>query len=302
VTRGPGAPQREVTIVGAASRIGRALAIHLTARDWRVVGIARRGAAEHHTTILHRTADFTDALALRDALVDARRIVVCAPVKFVPGILDSLPEGVELVVILGSARKYTRFPDRAAEHVRRAEEAFARARLPGVMLHPTMIYGASGENNVQRLAAMLRRIPVVPLPAAGRSLVQPIHVDDVVACLAAALERDLLQRREIVIAGPAAITYREMVRAVGDAVGVRVLILPVPRRLAALLAAAGQALLRTPAIRSDEIRRLAEDKAHDIGDMTSILGITPIDFRAGLARTFRAGATAPPAYPVSGGR
>ncbi len=36
------------------------------------------------------------------------------------------------------------------------------------MLHPTMIYGAQGEDNVQRLARLLRRLPVVPLPGGGR--------------------------------------------------------------------------------------------------------------------------------------
>ena len=37
-----------------------------------------------------------------------------------------------------------------------------------------MIYGAEGEDNVRRLAALLRRLPVVPLPEGGRALVQPI--------------------------------------------------------------------------------------------------------------------------------
>ena len=58
------------------------------------------------------------------------------------------------------------------------EAAFLTSRRCGVMLHPTMIYGAEGEDNVRRLAALLRRLPVVPLPA-GAGLVQPIHQDDV---------------------------------------------------------------------------------------------------------------------------
>ena len=55
------------------------------------------------------------------------------------------------------------------------------------MLHPTMIYGAQGEDNVQRLAALLRRLPFVPLPGGGRALVQPIHQDDVTRAIRAAL-------------------------------------------------------------------------------------------------------------------
>ena len=58
------------------------------------------------------------------------------------------------------------------------------------MLHPTMIYGAQGEDNVQRLAALLRRLPLVPLPDGGTALVQPIHQDDVTRAIRAALDRE----------------------------------------------------------------------------------------------------------------
>src|SRR5947209_5016007 len=77
---------------------------------------------------------------------------------------------------------------------------------PGGMLHPTMIYGTRGEQNVQRLAAMLRRLPLVPLPGGGRNLVQPIHQDDVTRAIRAALDAAWDGPHALVIAGPKPMT------------------------------------------------------------------------------------------------
>ena len=91
-------------------------------------------------------------------------------------------------VFLGSTRKFTSWPDAHGNGVLAGEAAFLASGRPGVMLHPTMIYGAQGEDNVQRLAALLRRLPFVPLPGGGTALVQPIHQDDVTRAIRAALD------------------------------------------------------------------------------------------------------------------
>ena len=125
-------------------------------------------------------------------------------------------------VFLGSTRKFTRFPDAHGNGVLAGEAAFLASTRSGVMLHPTMIYGAQGEDNVRRLAALLARLPVVPLPGGGRSLVQPIHQDDVTRCLLAALARGWDGPHALTIAGPRALSYADFVRAVAHAAGLRV--------------------------------------------------------------------------------
>jgi nucleoside-diphosphate-sugar epimerase len=159
----------------------------------------------------------------------------------------------------------------------------------GVMLHPTMIYGAQGEDNVRRLAALMRRLPVLPLPGGGRSLVQPIHQSDVTRSILEALARDWDGPRTLIIAGPEPVTYADFARAVARAAG-----LGAPRTISApagLLIALASAVRRIPGlpkIGTAEIRRLLEDKAFDIGPMRDELGVTPIALAEGLALTFGA--------------
>ena len=234
-----------------------------------------------------RVADITDATALRAALAGAARIISTAHARYAGAIIAAAPPDARLI-FLGSTRRFSRWPDAHGDGVRAGEAAFLASTRAGVMLHPTMIYGAEGEDNVQRLAALMRRLPLLPLPGAGRALVQPIHQSDVTACVLAALENG---HGAITIAGPEALTYAEFCIAVARAAGLkprRVLPLPATLLIAASpLTTILAPLAFLPRIRPDEIRRLTEDKAFDIGPMRRSLGVNPMPLAEGLRRTFR---------------
>lgn len=250
-----------------------------------VVRDFRRWAATRLDAV-PRVADLRDAAALREALRGATHIVSCAHARHAPAIIAAAPADA-VQVLLGSTRKFTGWPDEHGNGVLAGEAAFLSAGRKGVMLHPTMIYGASGEDNVRRLVAMVRRLPVVPLPAGGRALVQPIYQDDVTRAIRAALKRKWDRPESLVVAGPVAVPYADFVRQVAVAAGVRCpRIVSVP--VAPLIAAAGltRVLPFVPRIRAAEIRRLLENKAFDIGPMRTLLGIEPVSLGEGLARTF----------------
>ncbi len=277
-----------VHIIGASGRSGSALCRSLSADGAAFVPVVRDAAKWSATGIdvAARVADLADATRLRDALADATHVVSCAHARHAPAVLAAAPANARFV-FLGSTRKFTRWPDAHGNGVLAGEAEFLASGRPGVVLHPTMIYGAQGEDNVQRLAALLRRLPLVPLPGGGTALVQPIHQDDVTRCIRAALQRNWNGASSLVIAGPSPLPYAEFVRAVAAASGQRA-----PRIVAlpagALMALAG--VLRyvpfLPHIRAEEIRRLLEDKSFDVRPMTETLGIEPVSLAEGLARTF----------------
>ena len=210
-------------------------------------------------------------------------------------ILDAAPAAARLV-LLGSTRKFTRWPDAHGDGVLAGEAALLGSGRPGVMLHPTMIYGAQGEDNVQRLAALCRRLPVLPLPGGGRFLVQPIHQSDVTRCIRAALDRTWDGASSLIIAGSDAVSYADFVHAVAVASGARrPWIVPFPAGPLLLAARLTRHVAALPTIQPEEIRRLMEDKAFDTGAMRGVLGVTPIPLAKGLALTF-----APPHESLSG--
>ena len=191
-------------------------------------------------------------------------------------------------VFLGSTRKFTRWPDAHGNGVLAGEAAFLASGRSGVMLHPTMIYGAQGEDNVQRLAALLRRLPFVPLPGGGTALVQPIHQDDVTRAICAALQRDWGGPHALVIAGPTPLPYADFVRAVAAAAGLRA---AADRRAAAgpLMALARLLPVHSVPAAGPSRRDPPADGRQELSTcdpMIGTLGFTPMSLHEGLARTF----------------
>ncbi len=272
----------QVHVIGATGRSGRALCRSLLADGILVVPIVRNA----NNCPDARIADLTDAPRLRDALHDATHIVSTAHARYASAVIDAAPPSAQLL-FLGSTRKFTRWPDAHGNGVIEGETAFVASGRDGVMLHPTMIYGAQGEDNVQRLSTLLRRLPFVPLPGGGRVLVQPIHQDDVTRAMRAALAHAWHGPHSLVIAGPRPLSYADFVRAIAAASGQRMpLIIPMPAGPLMALATLLGYIPLIPKVRPEEIRRLMEDKNFEVQPMIDRLGITPMPLDEGLTRTF----------------
>ena len=273
-----------VAVIGASGRSGRALCRALVQAGQRVVAVQRRPSKA--TEPAARLADLGDPAALAAALEGATVVVNTAHARWTSQVLAAAPRHARLV-LMGSTRRFSRWPDPHGDGVRAGEAAFLASGRPGVMLHPTLIYGQEGEGDVQRLATLLARLPVAPLPGGGRALVQPIYQDDVTRCLLAALSRPWQRPETLVVAGPEAMAYRDFLRMVAQAAGLRAP--PVLGFPAALLGPLSRLVARLPGlprVTPAQIRRLTEDKSFDISAMRDRLGVEPIPLRDGLALTF----------------
>jgi uncharacterized protein YbjT (DUF2867 family) len=314
---------QEVTVLAATGNVGRRLVRHLVAAGVAVRAIGRDRArlaaacqglqtgGVRAIDVEQRIADIYDPVALAQALAGSKVVVSCTDPMSVETIVSALPASVSRFVMLGSTRKFTEFPDPLAEQVVRAEHLLATASRPSpepggrssgrtcLILHPTMIYGAGNygagniggatEDIVGRILGFVGRFAVVPLPKAGRALVQPIHVDDVVASLAAAALLPNLDPAPIVIAGAQALTYENLVRTCARAVGRKVWIAPAPVWLLLAVCGLGERFGVKPPLGKPEILRLTEDKAFAIDDMVARLGVHPVSFEVGLGKMLAAG-------------
>lgn len=274
-----------VAVVGASGQVGRRLVARLASRGIAAIAIGRSKDRLAGLPATIRLADPADPRTLSVALASAGRVAVCAHACFAPAVLAALPDRIERIVITGSTRRFTRFMDTAANEVIAAEAALAASGRPGIVIHPTMICGPEGENNVRRVATYIRRFGTVPLPQGGRALIQPIYVDDVAACIEAALFRSEALGSAIVAAGLAAIPYRDFIVMIARAIGRRVRIVNVPAGLLAAAAIATRFVPGVPRIAPAEVQRLLEDKAFDIGDMRRRLAVEPRDIAETLARS-----------------
>jgi nucleoside-diphosphate-sugar epimerase len=281
-----------IAVLGATGKTGRYLVSRLCHDGHAVVAVSRSidRLDRVDACATKREADIEQRDAIVAALADAECVVSLAHARLTEPLLAALPSQCRWVVLTGSVRRSTTLPDPAAEGVRRGEAAFRRWVANGgrgVMLHPSMIFGAPDDRNVGRLLRFIRRWPralplLVPLPGGGRHTVQPVYFEDLVAALSAAATPSRELPLDIEIVGPEPMQYRELVRATAEALGRRAWIVPVPLPLLALAVRIAALLGVKVAFTAAELRRGTEDKRFTVEPMRTLLGVTPRPFAAGV--------------------
>jgi uncharacterized protein YbjT (DUF2867 family) len=118
-----------------------------------------------------------------------------------------------------------------------AEELIQQSRFSGAIFRVPMILGPESPM-VQKLRQMALA-PLVPLVSGGSVRIQPISQADVLAAIAWAISAAPRPVRVLDLVGPETLTYSELLRRVGQRLGKRPRVFPIPGaavRLSALLA------------------------------------------------------------------
>lgn len=164
-----------------------------------------------------------------------------------------------------------------------ADDALASLPLEWAVLRPSLVYGPRSQSAA--LFATLASLPVISLPRQGWQQVQPLHVYELAEAMARLVEQPGVLREVHELAGPAPITYRDMLaeyrraQGLGDA-----LWLPVPMPLMKLLALAAEALPQQVYCR-DTLRLLERGNTTEHNALPSLLGRRPTTMAQGLAVT-----------------
>jgi nucleoside-diphosphate-sugar epimerase len=98
-------------------------------------------------------------------------------------------------------------------------------------LRPTLIYGYGKDQNVYRIAKLMRRFRVFPVIGKAEGLRQPVHCDDLARAANDILENASTYGNSYNLVGAETLTYTQMVRRISHACFGPVLILPIPRGL-----------------------------------------------------------------------
>lgn len=177
-----------IVIFGATGRLGQLLVRKFHAQGNAVLSLGRNKAALDGLPGGTREHDLKKQYDGAPFIHTGDHVINVAHASHTSAILKLCPSDIERLIVIGSTRYLTRLPDAKADEVRTAAKVLQDSTLRWVLLHPTMIYGAAGENNVQRMAALIRRFHIVPLPGGGSSLIQPIHINDVAEAVMKAVE------------------------------------------------------------------------------------------------------------------
>lgn len=276
-------------VTGGSGFLGGYVLREAAARGHRSLALARSPAAAARVLACGADplpGDLDDAGVLAREFVGARCDVLLnlASLGFghAAGIVAAArAAGLNRAVFVSTTAVVTSLPA-ASKRVRLdAERRIRESGLAWTIIRPTMIYGAPGDRNLSRLLPVLRRAPVFPVPG-GQHLQQPVHVADLAAALVTAAERPETTGSCYDVAGPEPLTFLELLRTCASAVSSQARLVPVPLGPAIAVARGYERLSARPRIRAEQLRRLAEDKAFDIGPAVQDMRYQPRSFQAGI--------------------
>lgn len=253
----------------------------------RVIGLVRPGrdaAAIERMGVEVRRAQLTAPADLDAAFAGASAVVHLAGMAIVPGMIPALERcGVRRGVFIGSTGIYTRLASPGAEAKRVGEAHLRDSAIDYVILRPSMIYGTPRDRNMVRLLRWLRRVPIVPMPAGGAALQQPVHVEDLCFAILAALGRPGAARRAFDVGGPEALSLASLVRLSARALGTRAWLVPFPVGPMHAAAVVARAIHLPFPVSPEQVLRLRESKAVDITAARAELAFDPRTFEHGIA-------------------
>ena len=285
-----------ILVTGATGHTGRRLVQHLLSRGAHVRCFVHNPAHGNRLPhgegleIVQGSAD--SAEDLERAAEGVQAVLHLAHIRYSPYVVEALSKKTYPVRVIAtsSTRLMSTFRTPLREVVREGEAAFHSAppNVQWTILRPAMIFGGPDDNNLEKMAKMLKRLPVFPLFGWGDNLVQPIFVWDLIAAIEACLDHPEVAGHTYVVAGPEAITYREMVETVAEAAGLkRPRFVYLPRRTCTFIAQLVRLFWKKSPVDPDAIRRFGEDRAFAIHPAQRDLGFAPIPFREALEKKFK---------------
>lgn len=248
----PGLPvpaaRRTVVVTGATGYIGGRLVPRLLAAGCRVVCLVReprkleaRPWRQHPAVAVHKV-DLADPKAVADAMAGAEAAYYLVHSMIAKGrdyrqqdlaLAATFAEaakaaGVVRIVYLGGLGEMGQDLSEHLASRREVEHTLAATGVPVTVFRAAMIVG-SGSASFEILRYLVEHLPVMVTPRWVATESQPIAVRNVLHYLVACLDVPATVGATLDIGGPEVLSYRDLMRVMAEARGLRPrLVLPVP--------------------------------------------------------------------------
>lgn len=164
-----------------------------------------------------------------------------------------------------------------------AEECVKRSGLSWLILRPSEVYGQGTGDTINRLVEWIRKYPCVPVVGAGNALLSPVYVGDVVSAMMLSILDAKLENDTVLLAGPEALTFVELVDRIAKYFKVKRFKLHLPVRLVKFVASF-LSFLGMETLVPDQIPRLLCSKDQSIHKTSALISYSPRKLEEGLKK------------------
>ncbi len=159
-----------------------------------------------------------------------------------------------------------------------AERLITQSGVMYTILRSALVFGP-GDHFTTRLARLLKMSPFVFLmPGEGRSMLQPIWIEDLVMALTLSLDEGVVENRTVAIGGPEFLSFREISEQVAQAAGVKKPMVPASPAYLRILAVWMEHSMRNFPMSIFWQDYLAADRTCELDTLPRLFGLLPERF------------------------
>ncbi len=159
-----------------------------------------------------------------------------------------------------------------------AEKMLKESGLDWTIIQPSVLFGKDAPF-IKGLADLIRTAPIVPLIGGGKTMFQPIYVEDVVTIIIKVLEDPArTTNKTYTIGGPAYYSFTQVIDALLQTMHKQRIKVPAPRSLVGIGAAAMEAVLPKPPLTKAAMTLFTFDNTTDLKSVERDFGFTPMSF------------------------
>lgn len=275
-----------VVVAGGRNQVCAFLIPRLLSEGSRVTAISR--GARPSWIESHPDLDWQQ-VSLANADLTAHRgamLVYLAPMTLLPGTLNQLMPS--RVVLMSSTSRFSKADSSSpaeqgvAAMLQRGELELTRwsqqQDMPATILRPTLIYGAGLDQNLTRMARLIKRFGFALIAGAGNGKRQPVHADDLADAILKALRAPASFGRDYNLSGGSTLSYREMLERVFASVDRKPRIIRLPTALLRPAAVIASRLPGLVGLSPQVFARMEQDLVFDHQAAIDDFGYQPREF------------------------
>ncbi|MDP4012989.1 MAG: NAD-dependent epimerase/dehydratase family protein [Candidatus Nanoarchaeia archaeon] len=168
-----------------------------------------------------------------------------------------------------------------------ADKLVISSGLNYTILKPTMVYGKDGGRGFTRILDHIKKYPIVPVVGHGKTLMQPVYVEDVVEAIIKVIENPISIKKSYNIAGPKAITMNELFDSISKTLGKKKPKLHIPLKVIYFLTNLMHPFNKKKRMSKEGIKTFYKDANLDIQETINDLKYNPLHLEEGLAKSIK---------------
>lgn len=283
--------RKNILITGATGFIGKHLVHKLSEpqlkKKYNSISFVRKpantnfilGSLEEKDTLLRATKNIDCVIHLAGEIKSSNKnLNYITNVIGTKNLIEACQENnVKRLIFSGTVNADLNKKGAYGESKKQAEELVRNSSLDYVILKLSMVYGP-GDNQLSKTLALVKKLPVIPIPGDGNKKIQPVYIEDVLKVILTCLEIKQFKKKVYNIAGPYPITFNEYIQLVLDSLKLKRIKIHIPIFLIKLfLLFTGRIFEHI--ITFEIVNSINQDKEVDIYDSKQDLNFKPNEFK-----------------------